>query len=617
MTPFRLPRAAGVLFAALAVALTVAPLAGAAITPVANTPAGATTIANAIAANPAQVVDAAFLTAPPSNDPNGIADSALTEFPTNGSTFGILTSGSVSNVDNPGLFTSVNDGGGAVRGTTDRDVSILRIDLAAPVGTNCLTFDFKFLSEEWPFYVGSAFNDAFIAELDASTWTTAGSAIMAPNNFAFDSSNNVVSVNSTGLGGMTTAEGAGTAYDGGGSTTVAPPAGGSAGAGSVLLSASTQVTPGLHSLFLSLFDQGDQILDSAVFLDNLVLGFVPDPATNCKPGAHPKQFVLTLTPPSDTNEVGDTHTVTATLTDTSAGGAPVAGAELDFSVLGANPGTGTGTTDGSGQATFGYTGAAVGSDTITACYNADDSADGSCEATASATKDWIVGNPAVLTLTPETATNTVDAEHCVTAHVTNQFGFPTTGVTVRYSVSGSVSTSGSQATDGSGNATFCYTGPALPGSDVISAFADTDDDSTQDANEPSDTASKLWVIPASTPGCKVTQGGRITADNGDKATFGGNAKPTTPRGEEEYRDHGPADDMNVHSIRIQAVVCNADETAASIFGKARIDGGGSYDFRIDVRDNGEPGRQDTYRMRLSNGYDSGEHKLRGGNVQIH
>ena len=46
------------------------------------------------------------------------------------------------------------------------------------------------------------YNDAFIAELDNSTWTTSGSAISAPNNFAFDSSNNVVSINSTGLGGM-------------------------------------------------------------------------------------------------------------------------------------------------------------------------------------------------------------------------------------------------------------------------------------------------------------------------------------------------------------------------------------------------------------------------------
>ncbi|WP_442940262.1 hypothetical protein [Nocardioides sp. B-3] len=35
---------------------------------------------------------------------------------------------------------------------------------------NCMVgMDFRFLSEEFPEYVGSSFNDAFIAEMDAST----------------------------------------------------------------------------------------------------------------------------------------------------------------------------------------------------------------------------------------------------------------------------------------------------------------------------------------------------------------------------------------------------------------------------------------------------------------
>ena len=36
-----------------------------------------------------------------------------------------------------------------------------------------------------------------------------------------------------------------------------------------LLRASTKITPGRHRLYLSIFDQGDRIYDSAVFLDNL------------------------------------------------------------------------------------------------------------------------------------------------------------------------------------------------------------------------------------------------------------------------------------------------------------------------------------------------------------
>src|SRR5688572_13642803 len=151
-------------------ALGLAGVAQAAITPVDETPLGATTIAEAMEATPGIVVAALFQTAPPLNNPNGIADAPLTQFPTNGTTFGILTSGEVTNVDDPGTFTSVDDGGLPQRGTSDRDVSVLQIELLAPQNSNCLTFDFKFLSEEWPVFVGSPFNDAFIAELDLSTW---------------------------------------------------------------------------------------------------------------------------------------------------------------------------------------------------------------------------------------------------------------------------------------------------------------------------------------------------------------------------------------------------------------------------------------------------------------
>ena len=53
-------------------------------------------------------------------------------------------------------------------------------------------------------------------------------------------------------------------------------------------------------------------------------------------------------------------------------------------------------------------------------------------------------------------------------------------------------------------------------------------------------------------------------------------------------------------------------------GEATVNGSGSFDYRIDVTDNAEPGAgTDTYRIRLSNGYDSGTQTLEGGNVQLH
>jgi hypothetical protein len=126
--------------------------------------------------------------------------------------------------------------------------------------------------------------------------------------------------------------------------------------------------------------------------------------------------------------------------------------------------------------------------------------------------------------------------------------------------------------------------------------------------------------PTSTPRCKVTNGGRITADNGDRATFGGNAHSDASgsvQGQEQYRDHGPAQPQSVSSIRILALTCNQARTQATILGEATINGSGSHQFRIDVQDLGEPGRgRDAYRIQLDTGYDSGVRTLQAGNVQI-
>jgi hypothetical protein len=97
-------------------------------------------------------------------------------------------------------------------------------------------------------------------------------------------------------------------------------------------------------------------------------------------------FKLGLTPATATNFTGTSHTVTATLT---ANGSPLAGLPILFSVSGANSASGSGTSDGSGQASFSYMGTNPGDDTITAC--ADINNNGSCdpeEPTATAQKTW-------------------------------------------------------------------------------------------------------------------------------------------------------------------------------------------------------------------------------------
>jgi hypothetical protein len=232
------------------------------------------------------------------------------------------------------------------------------------------------------------------------------------------------------------------------------------------------------------------------------------------------------------------------------------------------------------------------------------------------------GPAAILTLSPLTATNPVGTQHCVTATVTNAFGVPQPGVTVRFAVTGSVSTSGSDATDANGEATFCYTGPALPGADAISAFADSNNNNIPDAGEPAGAATKAWILPTTTPGCEIiiTNGGWIVASNGDRANFGGNAQADQDgnvSGQEEYQDKGPAQPFNLHG-GVLAIVCDPDPTKATIFGQATVDGTGTHDYRIDVRDLAEPGRDnDRYRIQIDTGYDSGDQALGGGNIQIH
>ncbi len=129
------------------------------------------------------------------------------------------------------------------------------------------------------------------------------------------------------------------------------------------------------------------------------------------------------------------------------------------------------------------------------------------------------------------------------------------------------------------------------------------------------------MLPVSTPGCevKITNGGWIIANNGDKSSFGGNAKVDADgnvSGNEEYQDHGPADPMNL-SGNVLVVVCTS-ATQATIYGEATIDGSGSFLYRLNVEDNAEPGKDmDKYWILVDNGYDSGNQILKGGNVQIH
>lgn len=350
--------------------MTVVSPSSAAVSGLPSNASTANQLAQAIAA-PGTTITSSSFTSATGGTPTGVGDTPLSGFPSDGGTFAVLTSGNAGFADDPNSSgnSSANNGGGAVRGGLERDVTVLRLNFTASATANCLSFDLKFLSEEFPEYVGGGFNDAFIAELDATTWTAGASGNTAPNNFAFDSAGNPLSINATGNVGMTAANAGGTTYDG------ATPK----------LSAARQVTPGAHALYLSIFDAGDQTYDTAAFVDNLQVGYVPNPAANCRAGAKPTTFSMKMAPATAARDVGTAHTVQATLTN--AAGQVQAGAPVTFSVSGANPRTVNTTTDAAGIATLTYTGAAEGSDAIAACYAP--AGDGVCAATGQATVNFL------------------------------------------------------------------------------------------------------------------------------------------------------------------------------------------------------------------------------------
>lgn len=222
----------------------------------------------ALDVNGADVLSSFFVEGPPDPSAAGVFSQAVGGLPTTGNDYFVMSTGRAGH-----LFDDFMDNGvfgvGSKRGPGINDATTLRIDLDVPAKVNCLIgFDFRFYSDEYPNFVGSRYNDAFIVELDKSTWTVEGQEITAPRNFAFDELGNPITINSAGPWTINKQNALGTAFNGATS----------------LLRATTPVTPGKHSLFLSIFDMGDSALDSAVLIDSIEFGTVGNPATQCQQG---------------------------------------------------------------------------------------------------------------------------------------------------------------------------------------------------------------------------------------------------------------------------------------------------------------------------------------------
>jgi hypothetical protein len=193
-------------------------------------------LARTIVANRRWILGASFSALPPFGDPAAMSTKRLAGFPRHGRSFAILSSGDATLADDKNIdgSTGIENGGPSIRGS--RDVTIYRITLRVPRKARCLSVRFRFLSEEFPEFINTIYNDAFIAELDVSNWNTVSKddpKIAAPRNFAADANGNPISVNAVGDASVKESRARGTTYD----------------AATPRLRASTRVSPGRHILY--------------------------------------------------------------------------------------------------------------------------------------------------------------------------------------------------------------------------------------------------------------------------------------------------------------------------------------------------------------------------------
>jgi len=205
-------------------------------------------LAAAMGVNPSDLIDATFSV-------DRIAGAVVTGsvgflFPIEGNTFTILSTGNAQPADfdpyrgwigTPSDFLSVdneNPLGTCPLGEDAYDIAALNLTLRAPDWAKSLSFDFRFMSEEYPEYVDEDYNDFFSCLLDGT-------------NIANDTNGNVINVNNNFFDNTTTPEG--TVFDG---TTI-------------LLTSKAAVTGGaIIEIDFIVGDVVDAVWDTVVFLDN-------------------------------------------------------------------------------------------------------------------------------------------------------------------------------------------------------------------------------------------------------------------------------------------------------------------------------------------------------------
>ncbi len=112
--------------------------------------------------------------------------------------------------------------------------------------------------------------------------------------------------------------------------------------------------------------------------------------------------------------------------------------------------------------------------------------------------------------------------------------------------------------------------------------------------------------------CSIVGAGTLTQSGGRIASFTGLA--VAPAAGAESYDAAASSGPRLRSLRIARVVCSAGATAATVTGTGAIGGHSPLTYRIDfgLANVTHP----TYRIRLGDGYDSGQLRMTGGTLRI-
>ena len=274
----------------------------------------------------------------------------------------ILSTGDIADVIGPNTYddTTTNnsqlgdpDLDTLITGYTTFDAAVLEFDFVPT--SDVVTFEYVFGSEEYNEYVYSSYNNIFgfflngvnVALIPGTTTPVAINTVNGGNPYGDPNAANPAYFRNNDL------------QDGGGSIDT------ELDGLTVVMSVTANVNVGVtNHIKLAVADAGDAILDSDVFIR----------ATSFQAP------MLTLSPLTDTNPIGSSHMLTATLVDVN--GTAIPGATITFTVT-AGPhvsATGTAVTDLNGEATWSYTGTTAGIDTIVAI--------GAAETSNSVYKTW-------------------------------------------------------------------------------------------------------------------------------------------------------------------------------------------------------------------------------------